>query len=163
MQIEIVKLRSGTHTNFYTVRLKGEKYTLFEKFVIENQTKYPDELRDLRDRMGVIASKAGAREQFFKMDEGNPGDGVCALYDLPEKNLRLYCIRYGKVAVILGGGGEKPKEIKALQENDKLTQENFLLRDISAAITRALIDKEIEWSENGMDLLSDEDPIIIEI
>ncbi len=163
MQIEIVKIRSGIETAFFTVRIVGEQHTLFEKFIIENQTKYPNELNDLKNRMHVIASKTGAREQFFKMDEGNPGDGVCALYDLPEKKLRLYCIRYGCVAVILGGGGEKPEGMKALQESEKLTEENYLLRDVSSAITSALKDGLIEWSSDGMEIISHLDPIIIEI
>ncbi|MBK6979124.1 MAG: hypothetical protein IPH28_20170 [Cytophagaceae bacterium] len=59
------------------------------------------------------------------------GDGVCALYDDPDRNLRLYCIRYGKQIVVLGGGGHKPKTIRALQEDEKLKQENYLIRNIS--------------------------------
>lgn len=164
MEIEIVKIRSGEQTSFFTVRILGEQFTLFEKFIIENKTTYPNELNYISDRLTAMASATGAREQFFKMDEGNPGDGVCALYDFPEKNLRLYCIRYGCVSVILGGGGEKPKNMKALQESEKLTQENYLLRRISTGITKALKDGLINWSDDGMDLESDElDPIIIEI
>ena len=57
------------------------------------------------------------------MDEGIPGDGVCALFDLPNSNLRLYCIRYGNSIIILGGGGQKPKTISAFQENEKLAKQ----------------------------------------
>ena len=140
MEIEIVKIRAGIHASFFTVRLVDEQVTLFEKFIIENKTKYPDELRFISARINAMACTTGAREQFFKKDEGSPGDGVCALFDLPEKKLRLYCIRYGSVSVILGGGGEKPKEMKALQESEKLTDENYLLRRISAGITKAMKD-----------------------
>lgn len=163
MEIEIVKIRTGGQASFFTVRII-EDFTLFEKFIIENKTKYPDELNYISDQIRAMASATGAREQFFKMDEGFPGDGVCALYDLPGKNLRLYCIRYGSVSVILGGGGEKPKGMKALQESVKLTDENYFLRRVSSGITKALKNGLISWSEDGMDLLSDElDPIIIEI
>lgn len=58
-------------------------------------------------RLKIIGTKTGAREQFFKLHEGNPGDGVCALFDLPDKNLRLYCIRYNTQIIILGGGWNK--------------------------------------------------------
>jgi hypothetical protein len=164
VEIEIVKIRSGEQASFFTVRIQGEQYTLFEQFIIENKTKYPNELNYISDRIKAMASTTGTREQFFKMDEGNPGDGVCAMYDVPEKNLRLYCIRYGCVSVILGGGGEKPKDMKALQESEKLTEENYLLRRISSGISKAMKDGLIDWSEVGMDLISDElDPIIIEI
>lgn len=163
MEIEIIKIRSGKCASFYTVRVKGEKHTLFEQFIIENKEKYSDELNDLSNRLQLIASNTGAREQFFKINEGNPGDGVCALYDLPEKYLRLYCIRYGCVSVILGGGGEKPEGMKALQESEKLTEENYILRDISAAISKAIRAGIIEWSEDGMNLLGETDPIILEL
>jgi hypothetical protein len=164
VEIEIVKIRTGRHASFFTVRFVGEQLTLFEKFIIENKSKYPDELKFISDRIKAMASTTGAREQFFKTDEGYPGDGVCALFDLPEKNLRLYCIRYGSVSVILGGGGEKHKNMKAFQESEKLTEENYLLRRISAGIAKAMRDDLIDWSDDGMDLVCDEgDTIIIEI
>ena len=163
MQIEIVKVLPGKLATFYSVKLDGENNTLFEKFIGENKAKYPLELANIGDRIKAMANKTGARDQFFKLNEGKPGDGVCALYDDPGKNLRLYCIKYGSVAVLLGSGGEKLKSIKALQESEKLTEENDLLRAISKAITQALKDDALWWSENGMDLLSDENPIIIEI
>ncbi len=37
-------------------------------------------------------------------------------------NLRLYCIRLGSAVVILGGGGHKPKTIRTLQDDTKLTE-----------------------------------------
>lgn len=163
MQFEIVKVYSGTCATFYSVKLDGENNTLFEKFINENKDKHPKELANIRDTIKVIADKTGAREQFFKHNEGKPGDGVCALYDNPDKNLRLYCIRNGSVSVLLGSGGEKPKSIKALQESKKLTDENELICDISSAISSALKDKVIKWSENGMDLLGDGDSMIIEM
>ena len=163
MEFELVKILSGAKANIFTVKLAGDKYTLFEKFIIENKTKYSDELEDINHRILVMARKKGAREQFFKINEGNPGDGVCALYDMPEKNLRLYCVRYGGVAVILGGGGEKPEGMIALQESVKLTEENYLMRDVSSSIMAALNEKRITWSDDGIDLISDENPIILQI
>jgi putative component of toxin-antitoxin plasmid stabilization module len=163
VQFEIVKVYSGTCATFYSVKLDGENNTLFESFINENKAKYPKELASISSRIKTMADKTGAREQFFKLNEGKLGDGVCALYDDPDKNLRLYCIRNGSVAVILGSGGEKPKGMKALQESEKLTMENQLGRDISAAITQALKDHLIKWSDNGMDLLGDGESMIIEI
>lgn len=63
----------------------------------------------------------------------------------------MYCIRYGYLIVILGGGGYKPKGIKALQEDPKLTEENYLLRQISSDITRRMDDYEIYFSDDYMD------------
>jgi len=52
----------------------------------------------------------------------------------------------------LGGGGQKPNKIISLQESDKLTSENYLLREVSKNITQRIKNKEIEWPEDYMDL-----------
>ncbi len=78
---------------------------------------------------------------------------VCALYDLPHSNLRLYCVRLGSSIIILGGGGPKSKNIRALQEDPKLTSENYLIRSISNMIHLQTKDREIYWSKNEMELL----------
>lgn len=69
--------------------------------------------------------------------------------DSPKKKLRLYCIRYGTLILIVGGGGEK--NVKKLQENKKLKDENYFLRTISAQIAQRIKNKEIWYSENKMD------------
>ncbi|MGQ0826953.1 MAG: hypothetical protein ACT4ON_01030 [Bacteroidota bacterium] len=155
MQFEIIKILSGEFTNFYTIRFDGEDHNLFEKFIIENKSKFPNELSDINNRIQVMAKTTGAREQYFKLNEGKPGDGVCALYDQPDKHLRLYCVRYGSVAVILGNGGEKPPGMIKLQESPKLTKENELLRKISKAIDKAQKDGLVEWSKDGMEISVD--------
>jgi len=104
-------------------------------------------------RLKVIGKSTGARMKFFKDKEGKPGDGVSALYDIPGTKLRLYCIRYGTELIILGGGGAKKKSIKALQEDEKLKKENYLLRKISEEITKRIKTKDIEWSNDHMDLI----------
>lgn len=60
--------------------------------------------------------------------------------------MRLYCIRYGSSLLILGGGGLKEKEIRAFQENEKLTEENYFLRKVSDLITERIKDGEIEYT-----------------
>lgn len=63
--------------------------------------------------------------------------------------MRLYCIRYGNALIILGGGGNKPKNIRALQEDEKLRDENYLLRIISKLIEERTRSGEIEFSQDG--------------
>lgn len=163
MQVEIVKILSGPCANFYTIKIDGEKLTLFEKFINENKSKHTSELENIRNRVKVMAQKTGARETFFKTKEGVPGDGVCALYDDPDKKLRLYCVRYGKLVVILGSGGEKPKGMKALQESKKLTDENDIVKRISKGVSKAMREKYLRWSDDGMEIECDEDEMIIDI
>ncbi len=54
--------------------------------------------------------------------------------------------------VILGSGGEKPKSIRAFQDDKKLTAENYLLRKISKQITERIRNKEIQFSEDGTEI-----------
>jgi hypothetical protein len=71
------------------------------------------------------------------------------LYD-DEKHLRLYCIRYGSIAIILGGGGEKPEGVRALQDDPKLKEENYRLRAIAKRINDRIKDKDLYWDGNEL-------------
>ena len=137
MECELVKLDnlSNNETSIYSLFIENENKTLFDMFIEENVINHKAEVEDIIKRLHNIG-KIGARIHFFKIDEGVPGDGVCALYDNPNSHLRLYCIRYGNDIVILGGGGFKPKTIRTLQQNKKLKTENYFLRDLSKQITQ---------------------------
>jgi len=154
MKCKIVKLESlsGEMASIYSVVLNDEKHTLFENFIFEHINSFKTELSDILKRLRTIGNKTGAREIFFKPDEGKPGDGVCALYDVPNKKLRLYCIRYGTTNIILGGGGEKPKNIRKLQDSKKLKDANYILREISEEITLRIKSREILFSYESDDL-----------
>jgi hypothetical protein len=142
---------SGKEASVYSVFLEDQQETLFNQFINENKNSFKSELNDIINRIRVIGHKTGAREQYFKTEEGKPGDGLCALYDTPDKNLRLYCIRYGKTIIILGGGGQK--NTKTLQENPKLKQENYLLRKIVQDIQQRMKEGEIQFSGDYMDFI----------
>lgn len=153
MKYELVKLNkmSGNKASIYSILLEDEQKTLFDCFIEENKNSFISELKSISDRLKTIGHITGAKEDFFKHKEGNPGDGVCALYDLPGSQLRLYCIRYGSLIVILGGGGYKPKGMRAFQEDPKLKKENYFLRQVSSAIQKRIADKEIIYTDDYMD------------
>ena len=157
MKYKLVKLDrlSGNKASIYTIHLEDEGKTLFDYFLEENKISFKSELKDIVSRLSVIGNKTGARDNFFKLHEGKPGDGVCALYDEPDSNLRLYCIKYGTLIVIVGGGGYKPKSIREFQQDEKLTEENYFLREVSAAIKTKMDDEEIEFSSDFMDFEGD--------
>lgn len=157
MKFELVKLDSfsGEEASFYSLYVEEYGETLFERFIQENLPSYRDEIHDILERMEVMAFETGARVSFFKEKEGNPGDLVCALYDKPGSKLRLYCIRYGSVLVVLGGGGPKSKAIRTLQEDSKLTSENYLMRKISNAIYQKQLDRDIRFSKDDLDFEGD--------
>ena len=152
MNCEIVKLEefSGNEASVYSIYIEEEEMTLYDRFVIENKDQFFAEIDDINKRL-INIGKIGARENFFKLKEGNPSDGVCALYDNPNSNLRLYCIRYGTSIVLIGGGGYKPKTISALQEDKKLKEENYFLRELSKEIKQRMLDKELKFTSDYLD------------
>lgn len=151
--VKLVSL-SGRCCSIYSVtKLDSEQDTLLDRFIDENVNSFKSETKELVSRLHTIGHKTGARLQFFKEHEGKPGDGVCALYDFEVRNLRLYCIRYGTQLVIVGGGGYKPKNIRALQEDEKLKKENYFLRELSAKLTERIKNKEIWFSDDDLDLI----------
>lgn len=139
---------SGSKTGVYVVHLNDDNESQFEKFLNENISSFKNELMDILERLKTITNKTGAREQFFKTKEGKPGDHLEALFDKPNSHLRLYCLRFGQQLLILGGGGEKPKNIKTWQESEKLTEENLILQKLSNEIYKRLTEKTLRYSED---------------
>ena len=120
---------------------------------MENKSEYPKELASLKEQLSTMAHKVGVREQFFRRPEGKVGQDVWDLRDNPKNQLRLYCIKLSNVAIILGGGGPKPKGVIKFQELPKLEYENFLMRTVSDALYQRILDKEIKWSPDGCELI----------
>ena len=146
MKLKLVKIAklSGQKTQTYSVVVDDDDKSLFEYFLDENDESYHEELLEILTRLKNISQKEGAREHLFKKAEGKLGDGVEALYDESKRKLRLYCIRYGSVLLVLGGGG--PKNVRALQDDPKLKKENYLLREISKRLSEAMQDGNLKWN-----------------
>ncbi|MEA5426862.1 hypothetical protein [Arcicella lustrica] len=153
MKFRLVKIEklSGQKTQVYSIIMNDEDKNLFEHFLEENSPNFRNELTEILSRIKSIANKEGAKEYFFKKAEGKLGDGVEALFDESKRKLRLYCIRYGSVILILGGGGSK--NVRALQDDPKLKQENYLLRSISKRLSQAMQDGDMQWNSNYTDFI----------
>jgi hypothetical protein len=154
VEYEIVKLSllSGTQCTVYSIIPERGGLTLYDVFINENIADFREKVRDINNRLKLIGTKHGARHSYFKHFEGRYGDGVCALYDLPEKNLRLYCIRYGSDVIILGGGGLKTKETMAWQDDTKLTEEATRMIEYAKDIARRMDSGEIYMSRDKPEL-----------
>ncbi len=152
MNYEIIELEEydNTKATIYSVLEEGEELTLFDKFLIEYREEYNHEINDIIGLITKISTKYGVRENLVKINEGNVGDGVIALFDSPNKKLRLYGIQYGATILILGGGGAKSKSIKAYQEDPKLDKEAKIMKEISKEITQKIKDREIELINNKL-------------
>ena len=151
VEFEIIKIKqlSGKKAQIYSVILGQEDQSVFEQFLQNNYSEYPTEIEDIVSKLKIMATKTGAAEHFFKLNEGKPGDGVCALFDSPDKKLRIYYIRFANVAIIVGGGGYKPKNIRAYQESSSLKKEAETVVRISRIISEAIKNKDIHLDDNG--------------
>lgn len=158
MRCRLVKLTrfSGTEASIYSVIVDDDVETLFDKFASENKNLSLSEIKNIFVRLRTMGKKTGARINFFREWEGTPGDGVCALRYREKKsdeNLRLYCIRYGAQIIVIGGGG--PKNVRALQDDKKLKDENYFLRWLSKQITARIKEKEIEYTNDYLEFIGD--------
>lgn len=140
---------SGSMATIYSVLIEDDDVSLFEHFLQEQRSNHSRELENIVSRLIIIGEHTGARSSFFKHHEGNPGDGLVALYDTPDKRLRLYAIRYGVDIVVLGGGGIKV--VRALQEDSKLRHENYLLRKIAKGLNESIQNRSIIFSEDRLE------------
>lgn len=159
MKYDIVELNpfSGSEAKIYSIIPKGEEKTLFEDFVETHISEFRDEVKDILRRLKVIGHTTGARESFFKHEGDhqfvkNHGRYVWALYDDDERKLRLYCIRFANVAIILGGGGYKDKSVIKWQEDEKLSVEVRKIMAYAESIFKQLDDGELYWSKDGSEL-----------
>lgn len=159
MNYEIVELEdfSGDKAKIYSIIPEGEEESLFDKFLDENIKSYRKELKEILSRIKQIGITTGARENFFKHEGDSEfvrkyGKYVWALYDEEKSNLRLYCIRFSGIAIILGGGGFKDKTVIKWQDNPKLSEEVNKVMAYAKRILKQLDDGELYWSSNGMEL-----------
>lgn len=142
---------SGPEATIYTIKEQKEAHSLFEKFLQENLEDNKNEIKNILSRLKQIGKTTGARSSFFKLNEGKYGDNVCALYDTPSRNLRLFCIRYGMDVVILGGGGGK--KVRAWQDDQKLSEEAQKIIKIAKCINDKLVSRELKWSDDRKKLI----------
>ncbi len=153
LKYEIVEIEqfSGKEAKIYTILPYGKAMTLFDEFIAINQTKYLEEILDITSRLKIIGNDTGAKTQFFKLNEAKFGENIAALYDAPNKFLRLYCIRFDMNILILGGGG--PKQTRTWQDDPNLTRIVNRLRKYSNDIYKRIDSKDIYWSRDGKEFL----------
>ena len=73
-EIEEIQELSGDAASIYSVTMEGEETTLLEQFFDEN-AEYETELNEIANKLYVMGQRTGCRWDYFKHDEGSPGDG----------------------------------------------------------------------------------------
>lgn len=145
---------SGDECSIYSIIDDGGT-ARFQKFINEWIDDYENEMLNITGRIKSIG-KIGADEDFFKLEEWKKDERVCCLHDDPDKALRLFAIRFeNEKIVVLGGGGPKPKDIRAWQDDKKLTGEAEFIIEISNAIRKKMELGMLYYSEDGLKLKGD--------
>lgn len=155
MKYEIIELHplTGKQTKIYSIVPEGAEESLFEQFLAQYEQGYSNEIKEMVQRLYVMGHQTGARYSFFKEHEGRYGDFVCALYDIPRKMLRLYCIRMGTEVIILGRGAPKPKHIISWQQDSDLKEAATQLIEYASDIMQKIDKGIIYWSEDHKELI----------
>ncbi|PJC63150.1 MAG: hypothetical protein CO022_00780 [Flavobacteriales bacterium CG_4_9_14_0_2_um_filter_32_27] len=82
MKYKLVRISkfSGNEASIYTLLTENEQgefqESLFDIFINENKTLFLSEIKNIFSRLKTIGNDTGARESFFRTNEGVPGDGV---------------------------------------------------------------------------------------
>jgi hypothetical protein len=126
---EIIKFEFGKKAAFYTIKLYGESESETDKFLIKHSVKKAKQISEITRKINLMVNKRGCLETLISKEYGN-------IYKFSEGNLRLYCLLFGKVAVVLGGGGIK--EVRATQDSIELSSYVSLLDIVDKEITNRI-------------------------
>lgn len=149
MKFSIIPVHIGKRSKIYTIQLESEELDEYKNFIYENYEKVPDAVRILDVQLKNIAYKNGIYDEQF-IRESPPEYNV---YRLSETNdwLRLYCIKYSRVALVIGGGGVKNPGKYKLQENPELNKVGEFLMKIEDIISEAISNKETIINDDGFE------------
>jgi hypothetical protein len=119
---------------------------------------YGGKVLNLLGRLRSMGNLTGILDEFLKLDESEDtqiADDVCALFDDPAKEMRLFGIKISGQIFVVGGGGPKPKRIKKWQECLKLSKAARFMMAVSFAIRNGIKCGKIKISPDGMRLTGD--------
>jgi hypothetical protein len=148
VSFEKIDMLSTGNVGFYTIRLGSASLTEFEKFDDSDFTHHHKELEIIYLILKEMGLR-GAEPYYFRPENGAealPAKRVVPL-EIIEANsdygIRLYCIRLTKQVVILLNGGIKTNLNPKICPNVKMHFRNAYR--LSAAITQAKLDGDIDW------------------
>ena len=148
MNFSIIPLYSGKKAKIYTVLIEGSELSEYGQFVLENMQLRGEAVQTLDITLKSMAFKRGFIDEFFKRESSNEFN----VFRITETDdIRLFCIRYSGIAIIVGGGGIKlPRTIK-LNQNPHLEKHVDFLMEIEKMIHERIISKDIRITDKGIE------------
>ena len=148
MNFSIVPLYYGNKAKIYTIQVEGAELSEYKQFVLENMNIRKEAVQVLDITLKNMAHRRGFIDEFFIRE--SPQD--FNVFKVTETDdLRLYCIRYSGIAIIVGGGGIKSPDKFKLKENPHLQKKVDFLIEIEKKIQEKLASKEIRITDNGFE------------
>jgi hypothetical protein len=145
--IEFNEHRPEHMATFYSIKFKGENKSEADKFFEKFEDIEKEKIENISKKILLMIQKRGCSDSAFRLNESSPYNNICALWD---GNLRLYCLRFGKVAVILGGGGIK--DVNKYQDSEELTRHVKNLEMVyEPIINRIINEKELFVLDNKLE------------
>lgn len=138
---EIVEFCLGEKAAFYTIKLSGESETEIDKFLTKYSKEKEEQIDAISLKIKQMAETRGCLDTLITKEYDN-------IYKFKEEKIRLFCLRFGKVAIILGGGGIKEPNIRATQDSVELTGYVKLLEFVDQEINKRIYNKEIFVTDN---------------
>ncbi|RXK85589.1 hypothetical protein [Filimonas effusa] len=133
--IEKLSGRKGSIYSFYKADEHAKRVSAFTNFIEQNGS-YQDQVINILKMLRSMSSKTGFSDTFFRLNEGRPGDNICAFNDDPDAYLRVYCIKITEKIFIIGNGG--PKTTRTWNEDEKLSKAVHELMSVSAVLQHKL-------------------------
>jgi hypothetical protein len=139
---EIVELLKGEKAGFYSVKFYGEDKSEAEKFFEKLESEDEEKLENLYSKIEYQAEVRGCLDSLLFYERDN------TIYKFKEGDWRLYCIRFGKVAVILGGGDIK--DVQKTQDSQFLENHVNRLQEINKVVNERIKENDLTITENGL-------------
>lgn len=120
---KIVEIELGPRASIYTISIDGKEKTELELFLSNvgqeiNEIEDSKERNKLKEALDFIVNRLkntipqkGCLDYYFEYD----GKSTDVVEKIKQSLLRLYCLRFGKLLIIVGNGGIKPENIRTTQ------------------------------------------------
>ena len=127
-------LASGKEGRFFAIHFDGEPKNEFDALL--DRFSYDDapDLFAIDEQINEMCERLGFRDVFFTSEDKYPTPLAALRYNKGPH--RVYCCRYGRDVLVVGGGGFKPDDADGLQDVPELKKAYDLVRYVSDEIDR---------------------------
>ena len=156
MAIELKRLThySGEKASVYAVLNTANNTHPFADFLRRYAGSiYEDKAMNLVGRIKSMGTKTGVIDEFLKLNESEikgKAENMCALFDKPKKEMRLFCIKISNKIIVIGDGAPKPPNIIKWQQCPTLSKAARYMMLISEAIKSKVNSGSLSISSDGM-------------